>query len=260
MSVLHVNGADLYYRLDGAEREDVVVFINSLGCDLHMWDAQVASLQDRFRIVRYDARGHGRSTCSQEPFTLDQLAGDALAIMDHVGISRANVCGLSLGGATALWLAAHRPDRIERAVFANTGAKIGTPEIWNARIAAVRAGDMAVVREGTLERFLSAPFRARCPDVARRIADMLQATSPQGYVGCCEALRDADLRPDIATIALPSLIIASELDVSTPPSLSQELHAAIAGSELVVIPQTAHLSSVESPDAFNDALLKFLGA
>lgn len=258
MSVLRVDDVDLFCCQDGAERAPAILFSNSLGCDVHMWDAQVAALQDRFRIIRYDTRGHGRSGLSPAPVTLERLAVDVLAVMDHLGIRRAHVCGLSLGGATALWLAAHRADRLDRAIFSNTAAKIGTPEIWNARIESVRTGGMAAVRDAAVERFLSAPFRARRPDVARQISEMIQATRPDGYIACCEALRDADLRSVIPTITLPSLIIASELDVSTPPSLSEELHSAIGGSTLVVMPQTAHLSSVEAADAFSRRLLEFL--
>lgn len=260
MSLLRVDGAELHYQLDGSAGAPSVIFSNSLGCDVHMWDAQVAALRDRFHIVRYDTRGHGGSRYHGESLTLERLAADVLAVMDHLGIGRVHVCGLSLGGATALWLAAHRPDRLDRAVFANTAALIGTPELWATRIGAVRTGGMAAVRDAAVERFLSAPFRARSPDVVRQIAAMIQATAPDAYVACCEALRDADLRPVVPSIHVPSLIIASEWDVSTPPSLSEELHAAIGDSELVLIPRTAHLSSVESSDAFNAALLKFLNA
>ena len=258
MSVLRRGGADLHYRLDGPHGAPPVVFSNSLGCDWHMWDAQVAALEDRFRLVRYDTRGHGRSGDAGEPVTLEELAGDVLALMDHLGITRSHLCGLSLGGATALWLAAHHPERLDRVVFANTAAKIGTPELWAERIEAVRRGGMSAVRDAALGRFLSAPFRIRCPEVTRQIAAMIQATAPGAYIACCEALRDADLRPVVASIGVRALIVASELDVSTPPAQAEALHAAIRGSQLMVLPQTAHLSNVESADVFNTALLAFL--
>ncbi|MFN8579587.1 MAG: 3-oxoadipate enol-lactonase [Gemmatimonadaceae bacterium] len=258
MSMLRVEGATLHYRVDGPDGAPVVVFSNSLGCDLRMWDAQAAVLTDRFRVVRYDTRGHGQSSPSDVPVTLPRLGEDVLALLDHLDVARAHLCGLSLGGVTALWLSAYHAERFDHAVFANTGAKIGTNEMWDARIEAVRSGGMDAVRGAALERFLSAPFRARSPEAAALVAGMIQETPAAAYVACCEALRDTDLRGVIASIRLPSLIIASELDVSTPPSLSHELHKAIAGSSLVVIPQTAHLSSVESPGAFNAALTAFL--
>ena len=259
MSTWRRGTVELFYRLDGPVSGPAVVFSNSLGCDLHMWDAQAAVLAHRFRVVRYDTRGHGRSGHDGAPATLEALASDVLSLLDHLGIARFHVCGLSLGGATALELAAHHPERLDRVIFANTAAKIGTSESWSERIAAVQRGGMAAVRDAALGRFLSAPFRARRPDVARKIAGMLEVTTPGGYVTCCEALRDADLRPVVGSIVAPSLIIASELDVSTPPAQSKALHAAIRGSELVVIPKTAHLSCVESPERFNAALVQFLG-
>ena len=251
------DGARLRYREDGPRDAPVVVFSNSLGTDLRMWEPQAHALAGGFRVVRYDTRGHGLSDAPPGPYTLDQLGGDLLALLDALGIARPNVCGLSLGGMTALWLAAHHPQRVTRAVFANTAARIGSVESWEARIALVRAGGMAAVCDIAVPRFFSAAFRARHPHLTRRIGTMLEATPPQGYIGCCEALRDADLRAALARIAAPSLVIGGALDESTPPAQARELHAAIPGSELLIFPDTAHLSNLEQAEAFTARVRAF---
>jgi 3-oxoadipate enol-lactonase len=247
----------LAYRVDGAHDAPTLVFINSLGTELRMWDRQVAALTARFRIVRYDTRGHGRSGVPGAPATIERLGHDLLALLDHLHIERTHICGVSLGGLTALWFAAHHPERVERAVFANTAARIGSAESWSARIATVQAHGMHAVRDTVIARFLSAPFRARHPDVAHTMGDMLEATDPAGYVAACAALRDADLRARVPTIGVPSLIVAGALDEATPPSQSEELHIAVKESELAML-SAGHLSNIEQPTAFNAHLLRFL--
>ncbi len=251
-------GACLRYRDEGPRDAPAVVFSNSLGTDLRMWEPQARDLAGRFRVVRYDTHGHGRSDAPPGPYTLAQLGGDLLALLDALPVERAHICGLSLGGMTALWLAAHHPQRVGRAVLANTAARIGTDESWDARIALVRSGGMAAVRELAVPRFLSARFRARHPEVTERIGAMVEATPPEGYIGCCEALREADLHGVIGRIAAPSLIIGGALDESTPPEQARELHAAIPGSELVIFPDTAHLSNVEQAEAYTALVADFL--
>jgi 3-oxoadipate enol-lactonase len=253
-----VGGVRLACRVDGEANARAILLIHSLGTNMGSWDGQADALGVKFRVARYDARGHGQSEDPLVPVTIEQLGLDALAVLDNYGMERAHVCGLSMGGMTALWLAACHPERVGRAVFANTAARIGTVESWSARIEAVRVGGMAAVREPVLARFLSAGFRTRRPEVAAELGDMLEATSPVGYVAACEALRDADLRGIVGRIRVPSLIIAGALDPSTPPSQAEELHAAIQGSELVVLPDAAHLSNVEQPALFNRYLWAFL--
>jgi len=252
------NGVRLAYRVDGPENAPVLVMVNSLGTNLHMWDPQVAALSQRLRIVRHDCRGLGASEGASEDGTIEQLGGDLLALFDTLQIERAHICGLSLGGLIALWFVAQYPERVSSAIFANTAARIGSGEIWNARIAAVRAGGMAAVRDATLGRFFSESFRQQEPEIVRLIGEMVVATNPVGYIGACIALRDADLRTMVKKIRVPSLILAGELDESTPPSQAQELHAAIAGSQLVIFPKVAHLSNVELFEKFNQALQNFL--
>jgi 3-oxoadipate enol-lactonase len=250
--------ARLAYRVDGPADAPVVVFSNSLGLDLGMWQAQVGAFGERYRVIRYDSRGHGCSEVPPGPYTLDRLGNDLLAVLDAEGVQRANVCGISLGGLLAQWLVVRHPERVARAVFANTGARIGTEASWDDRIARVRAGGMPAIREMVVNRFLSAPFRQRHPEIEERISAMLVATDPEGYIAVCEALRGADLRGVVSGIRIPTLILAGALDESTPAALSEELHAAIPGSELAIIPECAHLSNVEAADAFNAHVLSFL--
>jgi len=249
------DGVRLAYRVDGPDDAPVLVLINSLGTDLTMWDSQVAHLRHAFRIVRYDCRGHGASGVSFGSYTLELLGLDLLALLDTLQIERAHICGLSLGGMIALWFSAHYPHRVIRAVFANTAVRIGTPESWNARIAAVRANSMAGIRDAVLARFLSEKFRLQHPETTQRIGAMIEATNPIGYIGACMALRAADLRGIVGSIRVPSLILAGELDESTPPAQAKELHFHIAGSQLKIFREVAHLSNVECPKEFSNAVL-----
>ena len=252
-----IGDTGIAYRVDGPSDRPAVVFSNSLGTEHRLWDRQMPAVQDRFRVVRYEACGHGVSDLLRGRVTIERLAHGLLALLDHLEIERATVCGCSLGGVIALWLAVNRPERLTGAVLANTGAKVGTDESWNARIAAVRAGGTAAVRDQVVGRFLTPEFRARDPQTTSLISGMLEATNPDGYIAACEALRESDLRADAARVRVPVLIIGSERDQSTPPALSHELHASIQGSELVMIPDAAHLSNVEQPGLFNEALLQF---
>ncbi len=258
MNFLVADGVRLAYRIDGPDEAPTLVLLNSLGTDLRMWDPQVALLSHTLRIVRYDYRGHGSSDVPAGPYTLERFGLDLLALFDRLDIERAHICGLSLGGMVALWVAATYPNRVIRAVFANTAARIGSPESWEARIEAVRTGGMRAVRDMVLARFLSEGFRRNHPEVARQLGEMLEATDPRGYMAACAALREADLRTRLAGIHIPSLIIAGGLDESTPPSQARELHAAIPGSELLVLSNVGHLSNVEQPEQFSRDVLDFL--
>lgn len=259
MDTLHLDdGLRLRYRLDGAADAPALVFSNSLGTDLHMWDAQAAALGDALRIVRYDTRGHGASGVPGEPATLERLGRDVIALLDHLGIERAYICGLSMGGVTAQWLALAHPARVGRLVLSNTAARVGSVESWDARVAAVTAGGMGAIADAVLGRFFSPAFRAARPDVVRAYAATLAATDPAGYCACCLALREADLRPLVGGIAAPTLIIGGALDASTPPQQAEELHNAIRGSELAIFAGAAHLSNVERPDEFSALLRRFL--
>jgi 3-oxoadipate enol-lactonase len=253
-----IGDTGIAYRVDGAHDGPALVFSNSLGTDHRLWDRQMPAVEGHFRVVRYAACGHGVSDLLRGPVTIERLGQDLIAVLDHLDVERAVVCGCSLGGVIALWLAVNRPERLTGVVLANTGAKVGTNESWDARIAAVRAGGTVAVRDQVLRRFLTPEFRARDPETTGLIAEMVEATSDEGYIAACEALRATDLRADASRVRVPVLIVGSERDQSTPPELSRELHASIEGSELVMIADAAHLSNVEQPAVFNAALLTFL--
>jgi 3-oxoadipate enol-lactonase len=257
VSSLTVDGTRIRYEVDGSSNAPALVLVNSLGTDLRMWDPQIDALRRRFWVVRYDCRGHGRSQNSRSPVTIERLGRDLLALLDHIAVARAHVCGLSLGGLTALWVAAHHPDRMDRAVFANTAARIGTSAGWEARIAAVRSGGMGAIREAVVARFLSESFRAERPETARAIGDMIEGTDAEGYIAACTALRDADLSAVVPRIRSNALIVGGAFDESTPSAQARALHVAIAGSELAIL-ETAHLSNVEQPHEFSKRVIDFL--
>lgn len=257
-TVVTDDGVRIAYRVDGPEGGPTVLFAHSLGLDSGMWDGQVAALSASFRVVRYDMRGHGASDVPGGEYTVERLGLDALAVLDDLGAERAHVCGLSLGGVVALWLAIHRAERVGRAVFANTAPKVGTPESWAGLMAQLAGGMTPDLRDGTVGLFLSAGYRAAHPDVARRIGGTIERTPVAGYLGCCAALRDVDLRNMVSTIEARSLVIGGELDEATPPALVEDVHAAIVPSELMVIPDVAHLSNLEAPELFNRRLLEHL--
>jgi 3-oxoadipate enol-lactonase len=257
LGVAASDGTSLAVDVSGPAKAPALLFLNSLGCDLTLWDEQAAALADAYRIVRFDARGHGGSGAPPGDYTLEQLGRDALAVLDAVGVASAHVCGLSLGGATAQWVAIHAPERIDRLVLANTASRIGSAEAWEARRRTVLAEGVVAIADTAMDRFFSAAFRADHADIVAQYRTMLTNTPATGYAGCCAALRDGDLAPGLGRIRAPTLVIAGELDVSTPPEQALSLAARIAGSELRLL-ATAHLSTVEDPAGFTGALRSHL--
>jgi 3-oxoadipate enol-lactonase len=247
----------LFHRLEGAEGAPLVVLSNSLGTHHGMWDAQMPALTRRFRVLRYDTRGHGRSDAPQGPYALADLARDVLRLIDELGVSRVRFCGLSLGGMTGTWLAAHAPQRIGRLVLANTSSYVGSPEVWNARIQAVTRGGMAAVTEGVIERWFTPEFRAAMPAEVERIRQMLLTTPAEGYIACASAVRDMDLRGDLASVRCPTLVISGERDPALPPSHGAFIAEHVAGARSMEL-AAMHLSNIEARDAFTAALTGFL--
>ena len=243
--------------LEGRRDAPVLMFSNSLGTTLDMWAAQVQALGECFAILRYDARGHGGSVVTPEPYTIAQLADDAIAIMDALEIPQVDFCGLSMGGMVGLWLGMHAPSRIRRLVVANSAPQIAPAQLWNDRIAAVRQNGMAAIAEGVSQRWFTADFIRREPDTIDTIKRMIVDTPIEGYVSCCAAVRDFDVRDDMGKIALPVMVIAGDADPATPPQLTQRISRAIAGSRFESLP-AAHLSNIECPVAFNRLLIDFL--
>lgn len=252
-----VDGCRIGWRRDGDAGRPVVILSHSLGASMAMWDEQVASLAKQYAVVRYDTRGHGASDAPAGDYSLDRLGRDVLAVMDHLGIASARFCGLSLGGMTGQWLGVFAPERIERLVIANSSAHMGPPEGWQQRIAAVREGGMAAVASAVLERWFTPAFLAAGGPGEERTRTRLFATDPDGYAGCCAAIRDMDLRPIIGLVRAPTLVIAGAQDPATPADHSELIQSRIAGARLVTL-DAAHLSNIEQPEAFNAALREFL--
>jgi 3-oxoadipate enol-lactonase len=258
MTFVEVDGIRLHCRVEGPEGAPAIVFLNSLGTDLRMWDPQVAVLRSSFKVVRHDSRGHGASDSPAGPYSIELLGGDVVGLLDALEIERVDLCGVSMGGLVALWLAASHPNRIGRAILAGTAVKIGSKELWDERVRAVEAGGMEAIRDVVMERLLTSSFRKRSPEVAGRVEATLESTPPDGYVASCVAVRNADLTDVVGTIRAHSLIVVGADDVAAPPREAEKLHEHIAGSELVVLEDASHLCNIEQPERFNQAVLRFL--
>ena len=258
MGVLQTRGADIAWHGEGQAQAPVLLFSHSLGCDLTMWAPQVAHFAGRYRVLRFDLRGHGSSSAPEGDYTLDMLGSDALAVLDEAGVERATFIGISIGGIIGQWLALNAPHRLERLVIANTAARIGDASTWEQRIATVhRDGPRALV-DAIMERWFTRGFREREPACVARFHEVFVATAPAGYAGCAAALRDADLRPAVSRIAVPTLIVGGREDPTTTVADARFLNEQIEGSRLELL-DAAHLSNAEAADAFNRAVSDFLG-
>ena len=246
---------DLAHRIEGPEDAPVVVLSNSLGTDMAMWDPQLPALAERFRVVRYDTRGHGASPVPAGECTIDGLARDLLGLLDHAGIGRASLAGVSLGGMTAMALAAAAPERVDRLVLCCTSSRLGPPELWRDRIATVLDGGTPAIADGQLGRWFTP---AADPDTVRRFDVMLRAQPAEGYAACCAAIRDMDLRERLPSIAAPALVIAAREDPATPPEHADVIAAGIPGARQVMIERAAHLANVERPEEVTAAMLEHL--
>jgi 3-oxoadipate enol-lactonase len=248
---------NIHYRLDGNDQAPTVMLSNSLGTNLSMWDGQLPALTERYRVLRYDSRGHGRSAVTPGPYTIEQLARDALALLDALGVAQVRFCGLSMGGMVGQWLGTNAAPRLSRLVLCNTAARIGTAEIWNARIDAVNKGGMAAIVESVLTRWYTAPFIAAAPNAIDKTREMLLTTPAAGYAASCAGIRDMDQRGSASRISVPTLVISGTHDVATPAADGRFLAEHIAGAEYVEL-AAAHLSNIEAEAAFTSALTGFL--
>ena len=259
MTTVSVPGAELSVRVDGPDDAPALLLSNSLSSDLSMWDEQLPRWSRRWRVVRYDARGHGDSVAASGPYAMAQLAGDALAVLDHLGIRKAHFCGLSMGGMVGMWLLSHAGERIDRAVLANTAAHMGPLALWEGRIALARAGGMEATVEPTLQRWFPAAFRERAPAAIDRMRAMIRRTSLEGYAGCCAAIRDMDQRATLGAVRRPTLVLIGSNDPATTPQAGRLIEHAIPGAIAVEL-EAAHISNVEQPEAFGAAVEVFLAA
>lgn len=251
------DGCRLAYALVGSETAPALVLANSLGTDRTLWDAQVEAFAARYRVLRFDMRGHGASAAPAGDYTIDRLGRDVLSLMDAAGIARAHVCGVSIGGLTTLWLGSHAPDRVNRLVLANTAARVGSLEFWAERMRLARTNGLEALADVTMERWFTERFRRTEPDVVARMRATLLRVPLAGYLGGCAALRDADLRDVTAGVQAPSLVVIGTADVATPPAAGEWLAGALPDARLAAF-DAAHLSNVEQAPAFTDAVLAFL--
>ena len=249
--------ARLHYQLEGADDAPVLMLSNSLGTHLGMWAPQMPSLLSHFRVLRYDARGHGQSSVPDGPYSIAQLGADAIALIDHLRLDRVHFCGLSMGGMTGLWLALNHAARIDRLVLCNTAARIGPPEMWDVRIEAVLAQGLAAIVPAVLDRWFTRDFRHGATAQVELVRAMLQTTTDAGYVASCAAVRDMDQRGQLGAISVPTLVIAGRQDMATPPADGRFLADHIAGARYVEL-NAAHLSNWEVAQAFTMHVCDFL--
>ncbi len=245
------------YRLDGVVDAPVLLLSNGLAADLSMWDAQIPFLAAHYRTLRYDNRGHGNTPASLGPYSIDLLASDVVDLLDQLAIRQVHFIGMSLGGNVGWMLAASYPERIASLVLCDTPIE-AVPEVWATRITTALARGMEPLVEPTLERWLTASFRAASPAVTMQMRQMIRRTSPVGYAGCAAAIQSMRLTPLLPHIKAPTLVIVGEADPATPPAMAERLAASIPGAELVVIKRAAHLPNIEQPEAFNSAIGDFL--
>ena len=258
---IDLQNARFSYRVDGPVDNPagapVVVLSNSLGTSVAMWEPQMPALTRRFRVLRYDSRGHGATAVTPGPYSIPQLARDVIGLLDALAIPRAHFCGLSMGGMVGMWLGANAPERIDRLVLCNTSAKIGSPEMWNARIDRVRSDGVASIADAVLERWFTPAFRQREPTSLARMRAMLIATPAEGYCAACAAVRDMDQWNALPTIRCPTLVITGAHDVATPAADGRRIAQSIPGATYVEL-DAAHISNVEAGAEFTSAVSVFL--
>lgn len=259
MAYLQIDDARLHYRTDGDPARPCVVFSNSLGTDLSMWDAQAAALERDFHVLRYDTRGHGRSGRGSAPLDLERLGLDVVGLLQALAIPKAHFCGISMGGMTGQWLGIHHPQRIRKLVLANTAARIGTAEGWTARADLVRREGMAGVAAGAAARWFTPAFLERETSLVETMIARLRDQDAEGYARCCDALAHASLHDEVGGIRCPTLLIAGRADPVTTVADARSLAKRIAGATVAEL-DASHISNVEAEAAFSSALLRFLAA
>ncbi|WP_171241047.1 3-oxoadipate enol-lactonase [Ruegeria sp. HKCCA5491] len=256
MQFAEIGDIGIHYRVDGDPNGAPVVFANSLGTELRLWDAMLPHLPQGLRIIRYDKRGHGLSSCPSAPYSMGSLIRDAEALLDFLEVRDCVFVGLSIGGLIAQGLAVKRMDQVRALVLSNTAAKIGTPSIWQDRMNAVRQGGIEALADATMERWFSKPFRASPDHLLWR--NMMVRQSVDGYLGCCAAISGTDFYTPTSGLRLPTLGIAGSEDGSTPPDLVRETIDLIPGSRFELVRRAGHLPCVEQPVEYAALLQQFM--
>jgi 3-oxoadipate enol-lactonase len=257
---INANGIGVNYTLDGPAAAPVVTLSHSLATDLSMWDPQLKALTARYRVLRYDTRGHGGTDAPAGAYTLEQLADDARALLRALGVQRTHWIGLSMGGMIGQTLALAAPELFLSLSLCDTSSRIPAEAkpLWQERIKTAETQGMEPLVEPTLGRWFTAPFREQRKDVVDLVRAMIRATPPRGYAGCCHAISALDLTDRLSAIKVPTLIVVGEDDQGTPVAASRAIQAQIGGSQLEILKSAAHLSNMEQPEAFTRAVTSFL--
>jgi 3-oxoadipate enol-lactonase len=249
---------ELHHEFRGKRGSPALVFTGSLGTDLTMWQPQADRLKPRFCTLRYDIRGHGRSPVPRGPYSIDDLGSDLVAMLDRLGIERASLCGLSIGGMISMWVAAHAPERVERLVLCCTSAKLEPAESWLERAAIVRENGVEAIADAVLGRWFTPGFASAHPEVIERMRSILIATPREGYAGCCEAIAAMDLTPDLPSIRAPTFVLSAEQDPAIPPEHGRRIASLIPGARFEIVSPAAHLATIERPDLTTAMILRFM--
>lgn len=257
MAFADVNGARIHYELSGPEGAPVLMFSNSLGTDISLWNLQEREMAKKYRILRYDKRGHAQSSAPKGPYSIEILGRDVVALLDHLKFDVVSFCGLSIGGQTGMWLGANAAPRFRKVILCNTAAKIGTIEWWNDRIANVRKIGMKGVAPGVIERWFTAKFRATNPPEIGAIQRVLESLDVEGYLSCAAAVRDFDFRDKLRGISVPTLVISGTHDPAATASDGKWASEQIPGAKYVEL-DAAHLSNIEQGEKFTAAIQSFL--
>lgn len=257
---VNANGITFNCQVDGARGAPWLIFSNSLATNLSMWDHQARVLSARYQVLRYDQRGHGKTEAPEGRYAFATLLTDVIALMDTLEIRRANFCGLSLGGATALGLAEQHPDRIERTIVCDSpcASTPASAKQWEERIVVAKAHGMVALVEPTLQRWFPPGVYAGNPPAVAKVREMVKSTPVNGFVGCCAALGDHNFRSAVASVSRPVLFMVGEKD--PPNAAMREMNEELAGSQFVEIAGAGHISNMEQPDSFTSALEKFLNS
>ena len=257
MPMINADGCLINVSVEGRDGGPTLMLSNSLGCTMQMWEPQMAALKQLFRVIRYDRRGHGKSDVPPGPYSMERFGRDVLAILDDLNIEKVHWCGLSMGGMVGQWLGANAPERFGKLILANTTSHYADPTNWLNRIKAIKEGGIASIADTVISGWLTADFREREPQVAARMKAMLIASPVEGYLACCEALSTLDQRALLPKIKSPTLVIAGRQDMSTPIASAELIRSQIPSASLTIL-DAAHISNVEQPHAFTEAVVGFL--
>jgi 3-oxoadipate enol-lactonase len=251
------NTVEVHHVLEGPDDAPVLVLSNSLGTTLGMWDEQAPALSESFRLLRYDHRGHGGSPVPPGPYRIEDLGRDVLMLLDRPEVEHFSFCGLSIGGMVGIWLAGEAPERVERLVLCCTSARF-PPDMFDSRARTVRADGVDAIADTVVDRWFTPAFRQGRPEVTEQARRMLLETPAEGYAGCCEAVRDADLSGRLGMISAPTLVIGGADDLAAPLDQAGLIRDSIPDASLEVIPDAAHLANIEQPEAITQAILDHL--